>query len=122
MPLGSAVVGITAGNFDGDLFADVVPGTPTFEDYFGSAVAGLGDMDGDTFGEVAVGAPHGRAPWLRRCTVDFGDGSSPVTVQPCGDVQVGALAHRYWLPGRYTVTVSMTSGESQSSTTVDVTE
>ncbi|MFP2908752.1 FG-GAP-like repeat-containing protein, partial [Pyxidicoccus sp. 3LFB2] len=30
----------------------------TFEDYFGSAVAGLGDMDGDTFGEVAVSAPH----------------------------------------------------------------
>lgn len=56
------------------------------------------------------------------CTVDFGDGSPPRTVQPCGDLQVGALAHRYWLPGRYTVTISMTSSASQSSTTVDVTE
>ncbi|MFP2913584.1 PKD domain-containing protein, partial [Pyxidicoccus sp. 3LFB2] len=55
------------------------------------------------------------------CTVDFGDGSPPRTLQPCGDSQVGALAHRYWLPGRYTVTLSMTSGASQSSTTVDVT-
>lgn len=54
------------------------------------------------------------------CTVDFGDGSPPRTVQPCGDSQVGALAHRYWLPGRYTVTIS--SGAGQSSTTVDVTE
>lgn len=56
------------------------------------------------------------------CTVDFGDGSPPRTVQPCGDLQVGALAHRYWLPGRYTVTISLTSSASQSSTTVDVTE
>ncbi|HLL06218.1 MAG TPA: FG-GAP-like repeat-containing protein [Myxococcaceae bacterium] len=56
------------------------------------------------------------------CTVDFGDGSPPRTVQPCGDSQVGALAHRYWLPGRYTVTISMASGAGQSSTTVDVME
>ncbi len=56
------------------------------------------------------------------CTVDFGDGSAPWTVQLCGDEQVGALAHRYWLLGRYTVTLSMTSGESRSSTTVDVTQ
>ncbi|MFY1832161.1 FG-GAP-like repeat-containing protein [Myxococcus fulvus] len=54
------------------------------------------------------------------CTVDFGDGSPSRTVQPCGDVEVGALAHRYWLPGRYTVTLSLGSGASRSSTTVDV--
>ncbi|MBZ4406869.1 hypothetical protein K8640_01465 [Myxococcus sp. XM-1-1-1] len=42
---------------------------------------------------------------------------------PARDVDgavVGALAHRYWLPGRYKVTLSLGYGASRSSTTVHV--